>query len=163
MAALEFEWDPAKEASNRAKHGIDFAEAVTAFDDPHEVTVRDPRTFEGSIGGSPWVILLARTSWSSGTPIETIEFESSVRDRRRRENGECMSQKDNEAEEMLPEYDFSRGERGKYYQRYREGTNVVLLDSDVARVFHDSAAVNAALRQYLSEHGEPPANGKQAG
>ncbi len=74
-----------------------------------------------------------------------------------------MSQKDNEAEEMLPEYDFSRGERGKYYQRYREGTNVVLLDSDVARVFHDSAAVNAALRQYLSEHGEPPASGKQAG
>ena len=68
-----------------------------------------------------------------------------------------MSQKPSEDnDEMLPEYDFSGGIRGKYYERYRQGTNVVLLEPDVARAFHDSATVNAALRQYLSEHGEPP-------
>jgi hypothetical protein len=51
--------------------------------------------------------------------------------------------------EMRPEYDFSRGERGKYAQRFREGTNVIVLDPDVAAEFKDSAAVNDALRQLL--------------
>ncbi len=47
---------------------------------------------------------------------------------------------------MLPEYDFTAAVRGKYYERYRQGTNVVLLDPDVAAAFQDSAAVNDALR-----------------
>jgi hypothetical protein len=47
---------------------------------------------------------------------------------------------------MLVEYDFSQGVRGKYAQRYAEGTNVVVLSPDVAEVFPDSDAVNAALR-----------------
>jgi hypothetical protein len=57
---------------------------------------------------------------------------------------------------MRAEYDLRGGIRGKYYQRYKEGTNVVLLEPDLARVFRDSATVNQALRQYLSEHGGPP-------
>jgi hypothetical protein len=52
-------------------------------------------------------------------------------------------------EEMLPHYDFSKGVRGKYAKRYAEGTNVVLLEPDVAKVFRDSAAVNHALRQLI--------------
>jgi hypothetical protein len=59
-----------------------------------------------------------------------------------------------EDDEMRPEYDLRGGVRGKYYERYREGTNVVLLDADIAEVFKDSAAVNAALRQFLAEHAE---------
>ena len=59
-------------------------------------------------------------------------------------------------DEMRPEYDLRGGVRGKYYERYQQGTNVVLLDPDVAKVFRDSALVNEALRQYLSEHGAPP-------
>ncbi len=51
-----------------------------------------------------------------------------------------------EADEMRPEYDLRGGVRGKYYQQYREGTNVVLLDPDVAAVFRDSESVNQALR-----------------
>jgi hypothetical protein len=47
---------------------------------------------------------------------------------------------------MRPEYDFSGGIRGKHYQAYRAGTNVVFLDPDIAAVFPDSAAVNQALR-----------------
>jgi hypothetical protein len=49
-------------------------------------------------------------------------------------------------DEMLPEYDFTRGVRGKHYQAYRAGTNVVFLDRDVAEAFTDSASVNQALR-----------------
>jgi hypothetical protein len=48
--------------------------------------------------------------------------------------------------EMLDEYDFSKGIRGKYAKRFAEGTNVVVLAPDVAEFFPDSASVNAALR-----------------
>ena len=48
--------------------------------------------------------------------------------------------------DMLDEYDFSKGVRGKYAKRYAEGTNVVVLSPDVAEVFHDSESVNEALR-----------------
>ena len=43
--------------------------------------------------------------------------------------------------------------RGKYVERYREGTNVVLLDPDVAPAFPDAKAVNDALRLLLREKG----------
>ena len=49
--------------------------------------------------------------------------------------------------DMRPEYDFSRGVRGKYLERLASGTNVVALDADVAAIFPDSEAVNAALRK----------------
>lgn len=49
-------------------------------------------------------------------------------------------------DEMRPEYDFSEGVRGRYYEAYKQSTNVVVLDPDVAEVFQDSAAVNEALR-----------------
>jgi hypothetical protein len=48
--------------------------------------------------------------------------------------------------EMRSEYDFSRGVRGKYARRYAQGTNVVVLDPDVARVFPSSESVNRSLR-----------------
>lgn len=51
-----------------------------------------------------------------------------------------------ETDEMALEYDIRGGVRGKYYERYQEGTNVVLLEPDVAAVFRDSDAVNRALR-----------------
>jgi len=50
------------------------------------------------------------------------------------------------AEEMRAEYDFSRGVRGKYYERFKKGTNLVLLEPDIAKAFPDSASVNEALR-----------------
>jgi hypothetical protein len=52
----------------------------------------------------------------------------------------------NDADEMRDEYDFRGGVRGKYAERYAAGTNVVLLDADVAEVFHDAESVNRALR-----------------
>jgi len=39
---MEFEWDAAKEQSNAEKHGVSFAEAMTVFGDPLEVTIADP-------------------------------------------------------------------------------------------------------------------------
>lgn len=48
--------------------------------------------------------------------------------------------------EMLSEYDFSKGIRGKYAKRYAQGTNLVMLSPDVRKVFHDSESVNTILR-----------------
>ncbi|QLE56461.1 hypothetical protein [Nostoc sp. TCL26-01] len=49
-------------------------------------------------------------------------------------------------DEMRPEYDFSGGVRGKYYEAYMQSSNIIVLDPDVAEIFRDSAAVNEALR-----------------
>jgi len=49
--------------------------------------------------------------------------------------------------EIQSEYDFSRGARGKYSWRFAEGSNVIVLDPDVARVFPSSVAVNRSLRK----------------
>jgi len=62
-------------------------------------------------------------------------------------------------DEILPEYDFRGGVRGKYAAQYAAGTNLVLLDPDVAAVFPDSAAVNAALRA-LAEIARRQSGGK---
>jgi hypothetical protein len=48
--------------------------------------------------------------------------------------------------DMLEEYDFSGGVRGKYAKRYAEGTNVVVIEPDVAKIFPDHDSVNQALR-----------------
>ena len=51
--------------------------------------------------------------------------------------------------QLLPEYDFSRGVRGKYAKKYAKGTNLVVLSPDVAKVFVNSQSVNAALREVM--------------
>jgi len=55
--------------------------------------------------------------------------------------------------EMRPEYDFSGGVRGKYYRRYMENSNVVVLEPDVHKRFRNSGAVNKALRSLMRAEG----------
>ena len=52
---------------------------------------------------------------------------------------------------MRAEYDFSGGVRGEYASRYARGSNVVVLEPDVAEAFPTARAVNAALRKVLRE------------
>ncbi len=54
-----------------------------------------------------------------------------------------------EDREMLEEYDFSKGVRGKYAKAYQEGVNIVKLDSDVTKFFPDAKSVNEALRTFI--------------
>ena len=52
-------------------------------------------------------------------------------------------------DDLRPEYDLSKlkgGVRGKYYRQAIAGTNLVLIEPDLAKLFPDSAAVNRALR-----------------
>ena len=53
--------------------------------------------------------------------------------------------------DLLEEYDFSKGEVGRYAKRYAEGTNVVVLDPDIAAVFKNARDVNAVLREHLKK------------
>jgi hypothetical protein len=55
-----------------------------------------------------------------------------------------------EEDDLQPDYDFSVGVRGKHFEAYRKGTNMVFLDPDIAEVFKDSGAVNTALRLLLT-------------
>ena len=52
-------------------------------------------------------------------------------------------------DDLRPEYDFSElgnAVRGKYAEAYKQGSNLVLLDEDIARAFPNERAVNDALR-----------------
>lgn len=97
--------------------------------------------------------MIVKSAYESSPPVKQLHA-----------NDDNMSNKPDEFEEDdIPETDFSGGVRGKYYQRAMQGSNVVLLEPDVAKVFRDSAVVNQALREYLSEHGTPPVVSKQEG
>ncbi len=57
--------------------------------------------------------------------------------------------------DMLEEYDFSNGVKGKYAKRYDEGCNVIVIEPDVSKIFPDAGSVNQALRamaQVVREH-----------
>jgi len=56
----------------------------------------------------------------------------------------------NKKDEMLEEYDFSGGIRGKYAKAYKEGVNIVKLDKDVVKFFPDTKSVNEALRTLIN-------------
>lgn len=61
----------------------------------------------------------------------------------------------NTEDTLRPEYSpelIKSGVRGKYASRYKEGTNIVLVDPDLHKLFPNSEAVNQALRQFAEEH-----------
>ena len=60
-----------------------------------------------------------------------------------------MKKVESALDEMRAEYDFSKGVRGKYAKQYAEGTNVVVLEPDIAREFPNAESVNEALRSLL--------------
>jgi len=75
-----------------------------------------------------------------------------------------MSQKANSEgdENILPEYDFANGVRRKHHEAFKAGTNVVFLESDIAKFFKDSESVNRVLRLLLNLAKENIATNKPA-
>ncbi len=61
-----------------------------------------------------------------------------------------MKPAEDDERDMRPEYDFSKGVRGKYASRYAEGSNVVVLEPDVAAQFPTAEAVNDALKELIA-------------
>jgi len=149
--ALTFEWDSRKARSNLSKHGISFEEASTIFGDSFSLTVPDP---DHSITERRYITVGRAFSGNLLVVVHTdraIISASSARDAPAGESAEFMNKKSSKSERngMRGEYDFSQGRRGKYARRYAEGTNVVVLEPDVAKVFPTSKKVNASLRKLI--------------
>jgi uncharacterized DUF497 family protein len=122
--ALLFAWDPQKATTNVAKHGVTFDEASTVFQDTLSATIGDPLHSEDE----DRFVLIGHSHRNRILVVVHTERGDRIR---------------------LVEYDFSEGVRGKYAKRYAEGTNVVVLDPDVAEYFRDHQAVNDSLRSLI--------------
>lgn len=150
--SLEFEWDARKDASNRKKHAVSFEEAATAFADPRSLTVPDP---DHSLEEDRFVLLglsyRGRLLVVVHVEREATISASSALARQREVKGDSMAKpKPDKLNAMKKEYDFSAGVRGKYAKRHAQGSNVVVLEPDVAKLYPDAESVNHALR-VLSE------------
>jgi uncharacterized DUF497 family protein len=154
--ALEFEWNPQKAASNRAKHGVSFEEAATVFRDALGRIVADPRHSADEerlvlLGASKDGHLLAVMFVDRG---ERVRGSSSVRGGPRAMSEKIMKRPRVKsglkgppgADEILPEYDFSKASPNKHASRYATGSSVVVLEPDVAAAFPTSVEANDALR-----------------
>jgi hypothetical protein len=151
---VEFEWDAAKAAVNLKKHRVGFQEAATVLEDvlsttfPDKAHSTDERRFV-TIGASELgrLLVVAHTERN-----DTIRIISARRATRRSEHSMSKAKRRNN-EDLLPEYDFASmrgGVRGKYVARLRKGSNLVLLEPEVAAAFPSPAAVNEALRGVLN-------------
>ena len=127
-----FEWDPKKAASNVKDHGVSFDEATTVLVDMLAMNMPDPDHSEGE----------QRHERASSAP----DSRRVTRDGHMRTTNSRKPIAD--ADTMRPEYDFSNAVRGVTAARYAQGTNLVLLDPDVAQLFPDTRAVNEALRTF---------------
>jgi uncharacterized DUF497 family protein len=132
-------------------HEVSFDEAASAFRDPLSLTIPDPDHSEEEeryllLGQSTAGRLVVVSHTERGAKLESG---SSVHGSRNRASDETMKKEGND--ELRKEYDFSKGVRGKYADRFAEGTKLVLLDPDVAEAFPTAKSVNTALRNLLEQ------------
>jgi len=156
--ALEFEWDSRKAAANLAEHKVAFEEAATVFGDPLGRIVGDPRHSSGEkrfvlLGFSERRRLLAVMYAERAGAIRIISARRSTGHERhsyaivmKKTRSKGNGFRGVHADEILPEYDFSRAARNKYASRYAAGSVVVVLEPDVAAAFPNSTSANEALR-----------------
>ena len=149
----QFEWDANKASANLRKHGVSFDEAVTAFSDRLSILLPDP---DHSLGEERYLVMGLSTRgrlWLLPLSSARHEPESSLQDSLPDASAITMKKakakqqvREADRDTMRPEYDFSKGARGVTAARYREGTNIIVLDPELMDVFPDSEAVNEALR-----------------
>ena len=146
-----YEWDANKARTNWRKHGVSFDEAATVFLDPLALTFPDP---DHAIGEEREI-----TIGSSAKHQDRVRVALPAREPR--PDSACEKQPEESAsnmkkaaakkldDDMRPEYDLSQlkgGVRGKYYRKAIAGTNLVLIEPELAKVFPSAESVNHALR-----------------
>ena len=151
-----YEWDPAKAAANIRKHSVSFEEAALCFlirwPSPSSIPITLKTRSVRSLSAVP--LGDGFSSWR--IPNAEIASESSAHDGQLVANKNSMRKASmkRRRSELRSEYDLGQLKgvvRGKYYQRALAGTNLVLLEPDVARAFPDSNSVNRALRRLLPD------------
>jgi hypothetical protein len=146
-----YEWDPAKAASNLRCYGVSFAEATSVFRDQAALTFGDPDHSDKEEGeeSQPGIEFFSYPT----APVVT-GFGSSAHGRPPAGRGASMPKGlvETTKDGLRCEYDLSqllRRVRGKYYRQAKTGTNLVLIEPDVAKAFPDQESVNRALRRLV--------------
>ena len=151
---MEFEWDRAKAAVNLKRHRVSFHEAAAVLEDPLSTTFPDEAHSEAELRFLTIGASTRGQSWSWRTWSETIQSASSAPGEQpdARENSMSKANRRDD-DDMRPEYNFASmkgGVRGKYVARLRKGSNLALLEPEVAAAFPSDDAVNEALRGVLN-------------
>ncbi len=151
---MQFEWDPAKAAANLKRHRVSFHEAAAVLDDPLSTTFPDEAHSETEARFVTLGVSRQGTVLVWHTRNETMPSASSAPAEQRGASENSMSKASRlENDDLRPEYDFASmkgGVRGKYVARLRKGSNLVLLEPEVAAAFPSDDAVNEALRGVLN-------------
>lgn len=162
MRSAQFEWDDRKAALNRAKHGITFERAIDVFDDPLAMTIDDPDHSDDeerfiTIGATFWDEVLVIGHTYRDERIRIITARRATHAERRLYMDEKFDRLHDKhlEDDLRPEYDFTGGVRGKFYQGRGRLVTRVSLDEDVARRYRTDEDVNAALRQLIAEGRAP--------
>jgi uncharacterized DUF497 family protein len=151
---VQFEWDPAKASANLKRHRVSFHAAATVLEDPLSTT------FPGETHSEEEVCFLTIGASTQGHVLVVAHTERTKRSassapaepRGASENSMSKATRPDD-DDLRPEYDFASmkgGVRGKYVARLRKGSNLVLLEPEVAAAFPSDDAVNEALRGVLN-------------
>jgi uncharacterized DUF497 family protein len=151
---VRFQYDPGKAAANLRKHGVSFADAEGALEDPLAVTVEDPDAEGEKRPVTVGMGSAGELCWLSSTPSAAMLAGSFRRGAQRRRNGDPMR----------AEYDFSKGKRGAVIPQKGKTRISIFIDNSILEAFRARAEkagtgyqtmMNDALRQYLSEADQP--------
>ena len=144
-----FDWDPDKAVANRKKHDVDFASAVTVFDDPLALSQYDFGHSEieerwATIGKTlPGTVLVVIHTFNEADPGEMVIRIISAREATKNERMQYEKIAYGIQETMKPEYDFSNAERGKFYRK----------DAALELPIHIDFEVRARLKQQADARG----------
>lgn len=149
----QIEWNPEKAKLNNNKHRVSFEEAATVFYDPLSATFDDLdhssdefRMITVGFSSRGRLLVVSHTERQKTSALLALVLQQRMRGTDMKTNPEETP------DELRPEYDFdySKAVRGKYYrQLIEQGSNVIVLDPDLAEFFSDSVSVNEALRSLL--------------
>lgn len=162
MWSRVFEWNDEKAELNYAKHGVRFLQAIDIFDDPFHFTFPDydhsaDEDREITIGATFFEDVLVVSHTTREGRIRIISARHATKAERRKFMNDDRNNRINDKDDLRDEYDFdySKGERGKYYQGRGRLVIHVSIDQDVARYFSTTESVNTALRQLIAEGRAP--------
>jgi uncharacterized DUF497 family protein len=168
MRGLSFEWDPAKNSQNIAKHGVSFEEAATAFADEHAKIIDDPDhsgdedrfvLLGYSLAGR--MLVVCHCFREQHSVIRIISARKATRSERRGYGRWAR---------MRSEYDFSKARRNPY-SKYLKKSVTIRLDEPTIKYFRDlseelgipyQTLINMFLRECASTKKRPSLKWKSA-
>jgi uncharacterized protein len=133
--SLQFEWDEQKADLNTIKHEISFEEAKTVFTDLGSITIDDlEHSIEEDryidIGISDLGRLLVVVYTERGDSIRIISSRCATNREIKFMSKANYTPAQLDEDDMLPEYDFSKGVRGEHYKAYQQGHSVTITHQD---------------------------------